>query len=142
MASSARSLTRGFTLIELLIVIALIGILTAVASVSYGAVQKRARDSRRVSDLKSVQNAFEQYYADNSNGYPESCDIDSSYLANGIPTDPKSNTSYKQTDDQDAVCTTTGYCLCAHLENAGGNASDAQCSKATGGDHYCVWQLQ
>jgi len=56
---------QGFTLLELLIVIAIIGILISIGVVSYGAAQKKSRDSRRMSDLKAVQAAFEQYSADN-----------------------------------------------------------------------------
>ena len=139
MASSTRSLNRGFTLIELLIVIALIGILTAIASVSFAAVQKRARDARRTSDLKSIQNAYEQYYAQNANNYPTDCTVNmTDYLGSGIPTDPKTGDAYVPSG-----CSTTGYCYCATLENAsGGNASDLACSKETNGPIYCVWNLQ
>jgi prepilin-type N-terminal cleavage/methylation domain-containing protein len=140
MVSSTRSLNHGFTLIELLIVIALISILTAIASVSYAAVQKRARDARRVSDLKSVQNAYEQYYADNNNNYPFSndCVIPSTYLSGGIPFDPKTGDPYFHPNG----CTTTSYCFCALLDNGGGNASTNNCTLAAGGQYYCVWQLQ
>ncbi len=50
---------RGFTLIELLVVISLIGILAALAIVSYTGTQKQARDTQRKSDLKQYQNASE-----------------------------------------------------------------------------------
>lgn len=51
----------GFTLIEMLIVISLIGILAALALVSFGPVQKQARDTTRKSDLKQYQNSLEMY---------------------------------------------------------------------------------
>ncbi|OGE07316.1 hypothetical protein A2615_00525, partial [Candidatus Curtissbacteria bacterium RIFOXYD1_FULL_41_36] len=50
---------RGFTLIELLVVITIIGILAAIAIVSYGGTQERARDSRRKSDLDAIKKALE-----------------------------------------------------------------------------------
>jgi len=50
---------RGFTLIELLVVISLIGILAALAIVSYTGTQKQARDTQRKSDLRQYQNALE-----------------------------------------------------------------------------------
>jgi prepilin-type N-terminal cleavage/methylation domain-containing protein len=58
---------KGFTLIELLIVIAVIGILASVVLVGLGPVQKQGRDSRRISDLRQVQNGLEIYY--NKCGY-------------------------------------------------------------------------
>lgn len=55
---------RGFTLIELLIVISIIGILSAIGLVLYSTVLKQSRDSKRQSDLKSIQLALEQYNND------------------------------------------------------------------------------
>jgi prepilin-type N-terminal cleavage/methylation domain-containing protein len=127
---------RAFSLIELLIVMSIIGILVAIASVSYASIQKRSRDSRRIQDMKSIQNAFEQYYGD-TNEYPTGCSIDTSFLPSGIPVDPKGdNYGYN-----DATCTATGYCFCALLESASGNSSDAACAIGTG-SYYCVKQLQ
>lgn len=60
---------QGFTLIELLVVIAIIGLLSTLAVVALGSAREKARDSKRLSDLKQVQTALELYYTDN-NGYP------------------------------------------------------------------------
>ncbi len=61
---------RGFTLIELLVVISIIGILAALATVSFTSSQKQARDTKRKSDLRWYQNAVE-ILADKKNGmYP------------------------------------------------------------------------
>lgn len=51
----------GFTLIEMLVVISLIGVLAAIALISFGSVQKSARDTTRKSDLKQYQTALEMY---------------------------------------------------------------------------------
>lgn len=61
---------KGFTLLELLVVIGLITILMSFGMASYSTAQKKARDSRRVSDMKSIQNALEQYYSICSYKYP------------------------------------------------------------------------
>lgn len=52
---------RGFTLIELLVVIAIIGILTTVASVSLTQARRRARDTKRVSDIQQIRNGLVIY---------------------------------------------------------------------------------
>ncbi len=64
---------KGFTLIELLIVISLIAILSSIGLVMYSGVQKQARISRRVQDLKAIQAALEVYYQTNKN-YPTTND--------------------------------------------------------------------
>ena len=61
---------RGFTLIELLVVIAIIGLLSTLAVVALNNARQKARDARRVSDVKQIQTALELYYND-ENGYPD-----------------------------------------------------------------------
>ena len=60
---------KGFTLIELLVVIAIIGLLSTLAVVALGSARTKARDSKRLSDLKQLQTALELYYTD-QNAYP------------------------------------------------------------------------
>jgi len=60
----------GFTLIELLIVIALLGFLSITGLSLFQGSQKRARDSRRKTDLWQVTKALEMYA--NDYGYPKS----------------------------------------------------------------------
>lgn len=60
---------KGFTLIELLVVIAILGLLSTLAVVALGSAREKARDSKRLSDLKQVQTALELYYTDQG-AYP------------------------------------------------------------------------
>jgi len=61
--------TKGFTLIELLVVIAIIGILSTLAVVALNSARAKARDAKRVADVKQVQTALELLYNDAST-YP------------------------------------------------------------------------
>lgn len=134
--------SRGFTLLELLVVISIIGILVAIAAVSFSTAQKQGRDSRRRQDIKALQNAFEQYNAKNNGVYDLDCDT---MLVNNLqgppPTDPQTGVSYTST----ASCTLTAYCVCALIEsNGGGNSTDGSCTYADAGteQYWCASSLQ
>ncbi len=60
---------RGFTLIELLVVIAIIGLLASIVIASLSTVQAKARDTRRMEDIGSLQKAL-ALYATNGGIYP------------------------------------------------------------------------
>lgn len=60
---------KGFTLIELLIVVAIIGILAAIAIPQFSAYREKTYDSAAQSDLRNLKTQMESSYADN-NGYP------------------------------------------------------------------------
>jgi type IV pilus assembly protein PilA len=57
---------RGFTLIELMIVIAIIGILAAIAIPQFSAYRTRSYNSSAQSDVRNLATAQEAYYVDNS----------------------------------------------------------------------------
>jgi type II secretion system protein G len=64
---------HGFTLIELLIVVAIIGILAAIAVPNFLNAQLRAKVARTESDMRSISTALESYRIDN-NIYPQWAD--------------------------------------------------------------------
>jgi type II secretion system protein G len=64
---------NAFTLIELLIVVAIIGILAAIAVPNFLNAQMRAKIARTVSDMKAIHSGMEMYFLDN-NHYPPDYD--------------------------------------------------------------------
>jgi prepilin-type N-terminal cleavage/methylation domain-containing protein len=74
MLKKFRKSEKGFTLIELLIVVAIIGILAAIAIPQFSAYRQKAYNSAAQSDLKNLKTGFEAYMADNQK-YPEGLDI-------------------------------------------------------------------
>ena len=55
---------KGFTLVELLVVVAIIGILAAIALVYLPLARAKARDAKRVSAVSDLKNVLELYYND------------------------------------------------------------------------------
>lgn len=153
---------KGFTLIEMLIVVMVIGILASAVLVGLGSVQKGARDSRRVSDLKQVQNALELYFnrcgfypgmADctGSGGGPRDWeDLESVLSQSGLgiyrlPRDPRNTPPYVYTYAVDTAG--SSYVLKATLEDPNssafrddidGNVLGINCEDGQPNFAYCV----
>ncbi|KKP86826.1 MAG: Fimbrial protein [Candidatus Roizmanbacteria bacterium GW2011_GWA2_35_8] len=109
---------KSFTLLEMLVVIGIIAVLVSVGVSSYSTVQKKARDAKRKSDLKTIQSAMEQYYSVCGYKYPGSLST-SIYCASPtigimpvVPKDPKTITPYPCNP-----CTTSDYTVCTTLES-------------------------
>ena len=61
---------KAFTLIELLVVIAIIGTLSTIAFISLSGANDSAEDSKKIANIRSIQNALLQYKLEKG-GYPE-----------------------------------------------------------------------
>jgi prepilin-type N-terminal cleavage/methylation domain-containing protein len=71
---SLKKRNEGFTIVELLIVIVVIGILALLVITTYSGIQAKARNSKRTSDVKSLQTHVEAYFSQNGY-YPSRADL-------------------------------------------------------------------
>lgn len=84
---------RGFTLIELLVVIAIIGLLATIIAAPIQSARKKARDAKKIAELKGTELAFEQYAESNSAQYPKTFTQLSPQFMPLLPTFAASSTS-------------------------------------------------
>jgi len=127
----------GFTLIELLVAITLISLLAGFAIANYSASQRNGRNAKRRADMIALQQAYEQYFIANSTYATPCSTMIVGYIQGTFPTDPKPSQSYYQ------ICSATTYCMCALLEDGGGNSSTSNCTGFGLGDTYfCVQNQQ
>lgn len=122
---------KGFTLVELLIVITIISVLTSIGVVSYRSLVQSGRDAKRQTDLRTIQSALEQYYADQfyyptSVGVGGSLTFGSKTYLNNVPQDPQAPSRYycfskipPNCDNIAGMNRCTSYALYADLENTG-----------------------
>ena len=115
---------KGFTLFELLVSISIIAVLTGVAMVSYGGLNKKTRDSRRTADLEKIRIALEAA-RQIGNTYPSNIAglVSGGYL-DKTPVDPKTKVVYAYSRP-----TSYTYRVCAYMEDVGSTSTDvALCS--------------
>ncbi len=107
----------GFTLLELLIVIVIIGILALLIIPNITSAPKKARDTKRKTDITTVRKGLEEYFV-NNNVYPAALSdltTGSAPIIKTLPTDPKNSSPYVYT--YTPANTNTTYTLTACLEN-------------------------
>ncbi len=121
--SNKKTHQRGFTLLELLVVIGIIAILALIGISSYSAAQKKSRDAKRKTDLRSIQTALEQYYSICGFKYPTPVGTSTNKYFTSIycpsPTQGIMPTVPKDPDNNNYICTgcnSSQYTICATLE--------------------------
>jgi len=148
----------GFTLIELMIVITIIGLLSGMILVGLGRVRSLGRDTRRLADLRQVQNGLELYF--NARGtYPTyqgtgqwgnmvSALTGANIGITSISNDPLNSGNYVyQYSANSVTAPATSYTLRATLENGNNSAlrdaptgtqNGLACDHTAAPYYYCV----
>ncbi len=100
---SLKKQNRGFTIVELLIVIVVIGILALLVITTYSGIQAKARNSKRQTDVQSLQTHLESFFSQNGY-YPSLTDMNT---ASWLSTNMKSLDQTALTDPSNPTQSTT-----------------------------------
>jgi len=95
-----RTRKSGFTLLEVLVVVAIVGIMAAVAIYSLNITRAGNRDSKRVSDISVIRASLTQFWLQKAS-YPQSDSVDLSRP--GANADKLTIAGFVPQDQQDAV---------------------------------------
>ena len=121
---------KGFTLVELIVVVTIMMVITVIGTVSFSGINKRSRDSRRMSDLEKIAIAMEIYKQENGTYPTVSSDMPSGLVSDyidALPTDPKDYAYYYTRTDYT-------YYLYSHMEDVGSTTGSYEnnCPSGTG----------
>lgn len=127
---------KGFTIVELLIVIVVIGILALLVITTYAGIQAKARNSKRQTDLASLQTHLEAFYNDNGY-YPSLTDMNnqSGFVKTKMNgTDPQAflDPSHVDKTDLNLIAAPAAKTYAYAVTNAAGTsceADDTTCAK-------------
>ena len=140
---------KGFTLIELLIVVAIIGIIAAIAIPNLLNAIDRGKQKRTMADMRSIGTAIESYAVDN-NFYPKGMTNAPAGTISGycspiyiktVPTTDGWNNQW----DADSTATGTQYTITSPAKDAtqgtqtGGQTTDFNCDILFANGQFFQW---
>ena len=140
---------KGFTLIELLIVVAIIGIIAAIAIPNLLNAIDRGKQKRTMADMRSIGTAIESYAVDN-NFYPKSMANAGSAVIGGfvspiyMKTVPTAD-GWLNAWDCDSTATGTNYTITSYAKdgtqgtNTGGTTTDFNCDIVFANGQFFQW---
>lgn len=99
-----RTIQQGFSLIELMIVVAIVGVLAAVATANYQTYMKKSKFSEVIQAAMPYKTAFEVA----AQGGSLASLVDADAGTNGIPVAPSPSGKVASLDVADGVITVTG----------------------------------
>ena len=127
---------EGFTLLELLIVIVIIAILALLIIPNITSAPKKARDTKRKTDITTLRKGLEEYFV-NNNVYPNALSdlqAGSAPIVKTIPSDPKAGWPGYAYNPANSNST---YTISACLENDQDNGASTDTGSATGAPSGC-----
>jgi len=146
--AGARRGPPGFTLIELLIVIAIIGLIAAIAIPNLMSALNKARQARTIADMKAIGSALETYAVDN-NLYPKglgnaNAQVVSQFLTRYLKTVPPgdgwTNPWHIDTNSSGTVYTISSYGADGVAgTNSGGPTGDFNCDIIYSNSSFYQW---
>jgi general secretion pathway protein G len=139
----------GFTLIELLIVVAIIGLIAAVAMPNLQSAMERGRQKRTMADMKALGSAFEMYSIDHNIYPPGLTDADAGtvgpylspmYIQRVPPRDGWNNRWHIETSANGIVYTIVSYGRDGSPgDSPGGPTTDPRCDIIFSNNSFFQW---
>lgn len=126
---------------ELIVVIAVIALLSSVGLTYYGSFLKSSRDSRRQSDLKTIQSVLEEYRTDQlyypctGSGILPFGAVFTSSIGNCLATTPSPVKTYMNILPVEPISTRTQYGYNAFATSSGGTCNNT----TTKCNFYCLY---
>ena len=105
-----KSNKAGFTLVEIMIVVAIIGLLAAIAIPSFVNARTKSQTNACINNLRQISGAKDQYALDHNNAAPAIADLVTTYISKD-PTCPAGGNYTVGALGTDPSCNVTGHTL-------------------------------